>query len=325
MKKETIDRINKFGKEFVPFVALISYDSPHEDIVCTVENASKYGISYKYCDNSVSTTAAAEPTPRYSFKKHYIDFESYNDKFDRVKKLLDNGTVELVNLCLKTPLSTELSLQEIYDRSKASLVVMLDGRFVCFTPEIFTCIDGSTITTYPMKGTISADIPDAQTVLLNNSKEYDEQVRICRLMKQELSAVSHNINIDKFRYFTKVQTVKGDIWQTSSQISGILKPEYNGKNWGDLFEKLLPAGSISGTPKEDTVKLLREVENEQRGFYSGIFIHFDGKICRSYVLIRFVGRDKNGNLYYHSGGGITPKSEPLHEYEELKKKVYLTF
>lgn len=225
MKKETIDRINKFGKESIPFVASISYDSPDEDIVCTEEDAPKYGISYKYCNTTASDTTPSEHLPKYNLEAHYIDFESYNDKFNRIKKLLDNGTVELVNLCVKTPLSTDVSLEEIYKHSKASLVVMLNGRFVCFTPEIFTCIEGNTITTYPMKGTISADIPNAQAVLLNNPKEHDEQVGICELMKEELSAVSTDINIDKFRYFTKVKTVKGDIWQTSSQISGSLKPE----------------------------------------------------------------------------------------------------
>ena len=68
------------------------------------------------------------------------------------------------------------------------------------------------------------------------------------------------------------------------------------------------------------MEFLRRMEERH-----GIFVHFDGKVCRSYVLIRFVGSDKNGALHYFSGGGITNQSEAKKEYDELGKKVYLTF
>ena len=323
MKKEIIEQINHYSKTAVPFIALISYDCPDEDIVCTVEDAAKHGISFKYEGEALPNEA---PPPCYTLVPHYMDFDHYNEQFRQVKKSLDSGAVSLVNLCVKTPLSTDLSLEQIYQHSNAKLVVMLRDRFVCFTPELFVEMDAHTLTTYPMKGTISAAIADAQNVLLRNPKEHDEQVRMCQMMQQELSAVSNHIRIERFRYFTQVHTMQGTIWQTSSEISGRLLPEYQEqKNWGTLFDKLLPAGSISGSPKNETIHLLREVEKTPRGFYCGIFVHYDGEICRSYVLIRFVGKDKNNQLYYHSGGGITHQSNAHDEYEELKKKVYLTF
>lgn len=324
MNKTTIERLNGFGRQSVPFVALISYDRPEADVVCPLEEASKHGIRFKYEDNTSESQENAEKSPHYALDIRPVDFETYKTAFEKAQQRMAKDHVGLINLCMKTGLQTDLSLAEIYRYSKAKLVVLYDRHFVCFTPEIFVEIENDTITTHPMKGTIGADVPNAREVLLNDPKEHDEQVAVCQWMQQELSAVSDDVKIDKFRYFTKVKTVKGDIWQTSSQISGRLKPEYR-RDFGDLFEKMLPVGSISGAPKAESEAIIKDVERCKRGFYSGIFVHFDGKVCRSYVLIRFVGSDENGALHYFSGGGITNQSEAKKEYDELGKKVYLTF
>ncbi|WP_281530198.1 chorismate-binding protein [Campylobacter hominis] len=78
--------------------------------------------------------------------------------------------------------------------------------------------------------------------------------------------------------------------QTSSEICGILNEHYL-QNFGDLFEKILPAGSISGAPKDKTCETIQKNELVKRGFYSGVFVYFDGKILRSFVMIRFVQKN----------------------------------
>ena len=88
--------------------------------------------------------------------------------------------------------------------------------------------------------------------------------------------------------------------------------------------ELLPAGSITGTPKKSTVDILKNVENYDRGFYTGIFGIFDGKSLQSFVLIRFIEKIED-ELFYKSGGGITLDSDLKLEYEELINKVYLPF
>lgn len=323
MNNATIKLLNEYGNHAVPFVALISYDQSETDIVCPIEEAPERGIYYRY-EEEASATNAKEPAPRYQMCAGPVDFETYKKAFDEAQYRMKQNNVRLLNLCFKTPLQIDLDLEEIYQYSKAKLVLLYEKHFVCFTPEIFVTTENGKITTHPMKGTIGADVPNAREVLLNDMKEYDEQVAICALMGNELSSVSDNVKIDSFRYFTRVKTVKGDIWQTSSQISGVLRPEYE-RNFGFLFQKLLPAGSISGSPKAESKAILKDVEPCKRGFYSGVFVHFDGKVCKSHVLIRFVGVDKNGACYYFSGGGITEKSEAKKEYDELREKVYLTF
>ncbi len=66
------------------------------------------------------------------------------------------------------------------------------------------------------------------------------------------------------------------------------------------------------------------VENYEREFYTGIFGIFDGNSFDSYVLIRFI-EEKDGELFYKSGGGITCDSDAFLEYEELLDKIYLPF
>ena len=85
---------------------------------------------------------------------------------------------------------------------------------------------------------------------------------------------------------------------------------------------MLPAGSICGAPKKKTVEIIKAAENYDRGYYTGVFGHFDGKNLDSCVLIRYI-ENQNGQLVYKSGGGITFMSEADKEYEEMLKKVYV--
>lgn len=71
-------------------------------------------------------------------------------------------------------------------------------------------------------------------------------------------------------------------------------------------------------------EILREVEREKRGFYTGVFVHFDGRVLRSFVLIRFVEISPSG-LKFFSGGGITLESTARKEFDEFIKKAYFTF
>ena len=111
--------------------------------------------------------------------------------------------------------------------------------------------------------------------------------------------------------------------QVSSEISGVLDHEWRA-HIGDIFAQLLPAGSITGTPKKSTVKIINDIEGYDRGFFTGVFGIFDGENLDSSVMIRFIEQDGD-TLIYKSGGGITIDSDPLREYNEMKEKIYVPF
>ena len=128
---------------------------------------------------------------------------------------------------------------------------------------------------------------------------------------------------NSFLLFSKISTKDRELFQTSSIISGDLQNNWQEKI-GDILSNILPAGSITGTPKKSTIEILKNIENYDRGFYSGIFGIFDGINLQSFVLIRFI-ENINNELFYKSGGGITSDSIAKEEYEELLNKVYLPF
>jgi para-aminobenzoate synthetase component I len=107
----------------------------------------------------------------------------------------------------------------------------------------------------------------------------------------------------------------------SSEITGNLREDYK-TMLGDILIQLLPAGSVSGAPKTKTLEIIKEVEAQKRGYYTGVFGCFNGKELDSGVMIRFI-ENKDGKYYYRSGGGITTQSVVALEYQEAIDKVYV--
>ena len=85
---------------------------------------------------------------------------------------------------------------------------------------------------------------------------------------------------------------------------------------------MLPAGSICGAPKKKTVEIILEAEQYDRGYYTGVFGHWDGNCLDSAVAIRYIEKEGE-NLVFKSGGGITFQSRCELEYDEMLKKVYV--
>ena len=172
-----------------------------------------------------------------------------------------------------------------------------------------------------MKGTIDAAVANAEESILNNEKEMAEHVMVVDLLRNDLGIVAHNIKVEKFRYIDHLKTGDKELLQVSSKITGELPSSWR-ENFGTIINALLPAGSISGTPKKSTVKIIEEVERHKRGFFTGIFGYYDGQNFDSAVMIRFIEK-QNAQLIYKSGGGITLESQAEDEYQEMIDKIYI--
>ena len=208
--------------------------------------------------------------------------------------------------------------------------------FVCFSPETFVRIKGGRIYSYPMKGTLDASLPNAEKLLMEDQKEAAEHATIVDLIRNDLSRVAEDVRVDKYRYIDVLHTNKGDILQTSSEISGRLPEDYP-HHLGEILDAQLPAGSITGAPKDKTMQIIQEAEGYDRGFYTGIMGIYDQGELNSAVMIRFIEEEevfpsKTENrmnyeairkLYFKAGGGITSKSDCRKEYEEVIQKIYL--
>ncbi|MEN0051597.1 MAG: aminodeoxychorismate synthase component I, partial [Bacteroidota bacterium] len=210
---------------------------------------------------------------------------------------------------------------QIFDHNPAPYRLLFQDQFTVFSPESFVQIDADgTIASFPMKGTIDAHLPNAAEQLLNDKKERAEHNTIVDLIRNDLSSVAKKVCVEKFRYLNYIQTWDKSLLQMSSKIVGQLSDDYT-IHLGDIFEQLLPAGSICGAPKKKTVEIIKTAEGYQRGYYTGVFGYYQNGRVESGVMIRFIENIK-GQLYYKSGGGITVFSEAKKEYQELIDKVY---
>ena len=247
--------------------------------------------------------------------------EEYERKFDKVMESILYGDSFLLNLCMKTPISSDFSLKEIFYQASAKYKICIEDEFVCFSPECFIEIKDGKIYSYPMKGTIDADIFDAKNKILSDEKELAEHYTIVDLIRNDLNMVASEVRVEKFRFIDKINTSKKNLLQVSSCVAGVLPKDFN-NHIGTIIEKLLPAGSISGAPKKRTVEIIRDVENEKRMYYTGICGIFDGRDLDSAVMIRFIEKQE-GQLYYRSGCGITCNSAMITEYNEMIDKIYV--
>ncbi len=257
-----------------------------------------------------------------TLEKRPISLAQYKKKFLSIQEQIRSGNSYLLNLTAKTPIKTPLSLDEIYEKACSKFKLQYKEKFVCFSPERFVQIKNNTIATFPMKGTIDAKIKNAKALLLNDEKEKAEHVMVVDLLRNDLSIVAKKVRVKKFRYTELVQAGNKTLLQISSKITGTLPNNWHA-NMGDILLKLLPAGSITGTPKKKTTEILKEIENYKRGYYTGIFGIYDGKNLDSSVMIRFIEKTKNNQYFYKSGGGITCDSVCGSEYQELIDKIYI--
>jgi len=311
------EKMNSLGRSRTPFLFVISYDQS-EVFVCPLSALDK-DIYYKLEDWRNYPVQKRERA--FTFTKMPADFPLYEKKLEKVREEIRSGNTYLLNLTCKTPIESDFSLKEIFTYARAKFKLYFKDQFTCFSPERFIEIEGDRIATYPMKGTIDADIPDAKQKILHDEKEMAEHVMIVDLMRNDLGIVGKDVKVERFRYVDRIKAGNKALLQVSSKVTAQL-PE----NWrdgiGTLLAQMLPAGSITGTPKKKTVEIIAQVESYERGFYTGVFGVFDGKNLRSGVMIRFIEQEE-GKLYYKSGGGITIDSDARSEYEELVDKIYL--
>ena len=141
------------------------------------------------------------------------------------------------------------------------------------------------------------------------------------LLRNDLGMVAKNIRVTKFRFIDKIKAGERELLQVSSEIVGDMDEGWI-EDWQNIIKTLLPAGSISGAPKKSTLEIIQNIEDYERGYFSGVFGVYDGKSLDSGVMIRFIEKTNEG-LIYQSGGGITIDSDVYLEYNELQDKIYL--
>ncbi len=310
----TFSDINTLAKQRKPFLFISDFKAENLKVVL-LKNLLEEDVEFQI-EKKSSLNNSIKP-----LKKYPQSFEKYKKKFDYVLEKIKSGETYLLNLTQETKIQTPYTLKEIYSQTNAEFKLRYKNQFVCFSPERFVKIQNNKIHTYPMKGTIDASLPDAKRKILANEKELAEHIMVVDLLRNDLSIKAKNVLVEEFRFVQEIEAGDKKLLQVSSHISGELDENWH-ENLGDILESLLPAGSISGTPKKSTLKIISEVEGYERGCFTGVFGLYDGETFDSGVMIRFIEKTEQSYVY-KSGGGITLESDARAEYDELLDKIYL--
>ena len=311
--------MNRYGSRKTPFLFIVDFNLQNP-IVLRLDELADDQILFDI-QGMTNVPHSYVANKELEFKKFPVSFDVYHSAFQKVIHQIHSGNTYLLNLTFPTRLECNFSLADIFHASVAKFKLLYRNQFVVFSPEIFVRIDGQTISSYPMKGTIDASITGAEERILADEKEKAEHTTIVDLIRNDLNIVAKRVSVESFRYIDRITTNDKELLQVSSKITGRLEPEYR-MRIGDILFQLLPAGSVTGAPKKKTVEIIRAVESYDRGYYTGVFGCFDGTRLESGVMIRFI-ENSNGNLFYKSGGGITAYSNAESEYMEMVNKVYV--
>jgi len=151
--------------------------------------------------------------------------------------------------------------------------------------------------------------------LLADKKEIAEHSMLVDLARNDVGRISEigSVEIQNLMYIKKLSHVQ--------HICSIVKGRLAGGR--DMFDSLassFPAGTLSGAPKIEAIKMIAELEAAERGPYGGTIGYFgyNGDSMHA-VNIRSVSAIKN-KLYLHSGSGIVFDSNIQREYEEIHEK-----
>ena len=289
-----------------------------------------YGDDNKSEIDEIKNIVLGKPVNPFSFKKSKEEQTNFSDK--EFKKLVDKG----INHCkLGDVFQIVLSKRFYQDfqgdefqvyRALRSInpspyLFYFDyGSFKIFgsSPEAQIVIKNNKATIYPIAGTFKRtgddefDKKEAEK-LSNDIKENSEHVMLVDLARNDLSKVSKNVEVERFK---DIQFYSHVI-HLVSKVSGNIKSDKK----IDLISGTFPAGTLSGAPKHKAMQLIEEHENISREFYGGAigFMGFNGDFNHAIIIRSFLS--KNRRLFYQAGAGIVFKSNPDSENQEVYNKI----
>ncbi len=238
---------------------------------------------------------------------------------------------ESYEVCLTDQFSTEASPEpfELYRQLRRSnpspfAAFLRFGEYavVSSSPERFLSVDRERqVMARPIKGTVSrVEDPAADAAvreeLEEDEKTYAEHLMIVDLLRNDLGVVCdvESVEVPHLMVVEPYATVH----QMVSTIVGRLEQE---RSAVECVRACFPGGSMTGAPKERTMEIIDDLEDEARGVYSGAIGYFgaDGSTDLNIVIRTIVMRP--GKTTIGAGGAIVMQSDPQDEFDEILLKA----
>lgn len=213
------------------------------------------------------------------------------------------------------------SLRQVNPSPHMYYVKFKDIKIIGASPELLFRMNQGEMETFPLAGTAprgkntAADQRLARQ-LLNDPKEIAEHNMLIDLHRNDLGRVARfgTVKVRRaldIKKFSHVQHI-------SSEISGVIA---KGQDMFSALAANFPAGTLSGAPKIESIKIIDRLEPDARGPYGGALgqFGFNGN-CTFAIPIRslFISGDY---AFMQNGSGIVYDSTADDEYREVKRKA----
>lgn len=211
-------------------------------------------------------------------------------------------------------------LREVNPSPQMYFLKFAEQKVIGASPELLFRLRQGEMETFPLAGTAKRGATEAEDrelarVLLNDPKEIAEHNMIVDLHRNDIGRVAQFGTV-KVRSLMDIKRFS-HVQHISSEIVGIMAETE------DMFSGLasnFPAGTLTGAPKIEAMKIIDELEGEGRGPYGGAVGHFSfNGDCTFAIPIRTVFA--NGEkAYVQTCGGNVFDSNAEDEYEEIQRK-----
>ena len=255
--------------------------------------------------------------------------DTYNAAIQTIKERIAQGKTYQVNYTMRLRADFEADPRTLFGhlaRSQNKYAAFLDiGDWaICSAShELFFDLDGETITSRPMKGTVKRGRTNGEDNTLQNwlrasTKNQAENVMIVDMIRNDIGRIAEigSVHVPELFSIEKYPT----LFQMTSTVKAKTKVSVT-----NIFSALFPCASITGAPKVSTMNIIAELETNPRRIYCGSIGYIaPHRIARFNVAIRTALVDKkNKRAEYGIGGGIVWDSTSADEYGEalLKARV----
>lgn len=211
-------------------------------------------------------------------------------------------------------------LREVNPSPQMYYVRFGEQKVIGASPELLFRLRQGEMETYPLAGTVRRGADEKEDTalarkLLNDPKEIAEHNMIVDLHRNDIGRVAQFGTV-KVRSLMDIKRFS-HVQHISSEIVGIMAESE------DMFSALasnFPAGTLTGAPKIEAMKIIDDLESDGRGPYGGAVGHFSfNGDCTFAIPIRTVFA-KGEQAYVQTCGGNVYDSNAADEYEEIQRK-----
>ncbi|PCK07518.1 MAG: anthranilate synthase component I [Alteromonadaceae bacterium] len=274
-----------------------------------------------------------QPTPEFGDVKTTClgDTMTQEQHAEAVQKIKDDICAGLIFQCevgFKTRYHIEgdnmaiyAKLREVNPSPHMYFLKFGEQRVIGASPELLFRLRNGEMETFPLAGTTKRGKDKAEDVqlaraLLNDPKEIAEHNMLVDLHRNDIGRVAQFGTV-KVRSLMDIKRYS-HVQHISSEIVGIMSDSE------DMFSALasnFPAGTLTGAPKIEAMKIINQQEADGRGPYGGGLgqFSFNGD-CTFAIPIRTVFI--NGTeAYAQTCGGNVYDSNAANEYLEIERKL----